>query len=319
LNSLGYAGDWRVRELGGGVSNTVLLAESGGRRWVVKQALGRLRVAEEWLADRARIHRECAALRKLGAVLPAGTVPRVAFEDAENFVYAMEAAGEGARDWKSLLLEGTIEEEHAAAAGRLMAAQWRATWRSGEHRGWMEEFGDQHCFDQLRLDPYYRFTARRHTDLAEAFEERIAGCARDTYALVHGDWSPKNCLVAGGRVTLIDFEVIHYGDPGFDGGFLLNHLLLKSQHRPGWASRYRALAEVFWAEARRGAPEKYRGWLEDSTLRHLGCLHLARVDGKSPAEYLNEEARGRVRAVAREMILWPPRKVAEVWDRLRGQ
>ena len=44
--------EWRARLLGGGVSNVVLLAESGsGRRWVFKQALGRLRVAEEWLAD----------------------------------------------------------------------------------------------------------------------------------------------------------------------------------------------------------------------------------------------------------------------------
>jgi len=305
-----------VRSLGGGVSNTVLLAESDTRRWVIKQSLGQLRVAEEWLADRTRIYRECEAIRRLFAILPAGSVPAVEWEDRENFTFAMEAAPVDATDWKALLLGGEIVQAQAEMGGRLVATQFASTWRSKENLAWSEAFGDQRCFDELRLDPYYRFTAAQHSDLAPAFEACIEACARDTYALVHGDLSPKNCLISREGMMLIDFEVIHYGDPGFDTGFLLNHLLLKSHHRPGWASRYRALAEAFWKEARLGAPESWRDWFEESTIRHLGCLHLARVDGKSPAEYLTPEARERVRGFARELILWPPRRVGEIWDRL---
>ena len=269
----------------------VLLAESGsGRRWVFKQALGRLRVAEEWLADRTRIHREAAAMRALAPLLPEGAVPRVTFEDRENFIYAMEAAAPDAEDWKTRLLRGERDAEVARQAARILAAIGkRGAW-------WREEFGDQHCFEQLRLDPYYRFTASRHPDLREAFEEAIA-MARRPLAMVHGDFSPKNLLVSVERqVTLIDFEVIHYGDPAFDAAFLLNHLLLKGARELGLACA-RELREF-------DAP---------AVIRHLGCLHLARVDGKSPAEYLTETERVRARAAAREMILYPPKTIEEIF------
>jgi len=60
----------RISELGGGVSNTVLLVESGERRFVLKQSLGKLRVEQEWLADRERIFREDSCL--VSAVLGHG-------------------------------------------------------------------------------------------------------------------------------------------------------------------------------------------------------------------------------------------------------
>ena len=280
--------------MGGGVSNLVLLAESATRRWVFKQALGRLRVAEEWLADPVRIHREAASMRALAPLLPIGAVPCVVFEDRENFIYAMEAAPDGVEDWKTLLMRGEREEGVARQATRILAALAQ---RTAAGARWREEFGDQHCFKQLRLDPYYRFTAARHPDLREAFEEAIV-LAQRPLAMVHGDFSPKNLLVApgGGGVTLIDFEVVHYGDPAFDAAFLLNHLLLKGA---------RALGIVCASEL--------RGFETAAVIRHLGCLHLARVDGKSPADYLTETQRAKVRAAARELIRHPPRTIEEIF------
>lgn len=314
LAAQGHAGAWRVRALGGGVSNTVLLAEDGARRWVLKQSLGQLRVKEEWLADRQRIWRECDALRRLSTMLPAGSVPGVVFEDREDFTFAMEAGPPDAVDWKTQLLAGDMSVETARRVGVLLRQMIAATWHGAE---WFDVFGDQTCFDQLRLDPYYRFTATQHEDLSEAFADRIHSCRREAHSLVHGDFSPKNLLVgAGGSVMLIDCEVVHFGDPGFDAGFMLNHLLLKSHHRRGRAARYRELAETFWDEARMGVPEDWREWFLDTTMRHLGCLHMARVDGKSPAEYLDADARNRVRGFARELVLWPARSVSDVWDRL---
>jgi hypothetical protein len=44
---------------------------------------------------------------------------------------------------------------------------------------------------------------------------------------------------------------------------------------------------------------------------------LARVDGKSPAEYIrDEDLKQRIRAFARDLILRPPRSVTEVFERL---
>ena len=132
--------------------------------------------------------------------------------------------------------------------------------------------------------------------------------------MVHGDWSPKNFLVCGESVMAIDFEVIHFGDPAFDAAFLLNHLVLKSFLRPADCYAYRAAALQFMQSLHDGLPDEC-DWLDDATLAHLGALMLARVDGKSPAEYLGPELQARVRAVARGLMMRPAASVAEVFER----
>jgi 5-methylthioribose kinase len=290
----------------------VLLVESGTRRFVMKQALGKLRVQQEWLADRSRIFRESAALRKLAPHLPNGSLPAVLFEDRDNFIFAMSAAPSASLCWKDLLLDGEIRVETAERVGELLALMASVSWREP---AWEREFGDQTVFDQLRIDPYYRATARRHPDIAPEAARLIEESAGRRISLVHGDWSPKNFLVAGTLVMAIDFEVIHFGDPAFDSAFLLNHLVLKSFHRPQWADSYARAAAGFWRKYLAGIPRE--AWIEAATLQHLGWLMLARVDGKSPAEYLRDPAiQDRVRRFARDLIVSPPNSVAEVFGRI---
>ncbi len=300
--------DSPVITLGGGVSNTVLLVEDCAL--VLKQSLGKLRVDQDWFSDRRRIYREAAALRALAPHLPPRRLPQVLFEDRENCLFAMTAAPPGARTWKSLLLDGDVRVETAAAIAGMLAAIIRASRQSSE---WEEAFGDQTVFDELRLDPYYRTTAARHPDLAPHFDRLIRRCREQRCALVHGDWSPKNFLVSAEGITAIDFEVIHYGDPAFDTAFLLNHLVLKSFYRPDRAPRYREAAQVIWTTLIAAlGPDS--GWLEAATIEHLGGLLLARIDGKSPAEYIrSDDLRDRIRRHARRLILDPPARIAEVF------
>src|SRR5579884_2458645 len=86
-----------VTELGGGVSNTVLLAESACERVVVKQSLAKLRVEQDWFSERDRIFREATALRMLSSVTAPGSLPRVLREDRDNYAYIMTAAPQDAR------------------------------------------------------------------------------------------------------------------------------------------------------------------------------------------------------------------------------
>jgi 5-methylthioribose kinase len=303
-------GAHNVLPLGGGVSNMVILADTTSGRMVLKQALARLKVQEEWLSDPRRTVRECAAIRLLAPHLPPGAVPEILFEDAENCIYAMSAAPPESFDWKTLLLRGEVRPPVAAAIARILAAMIHATWMSAE---WDERFGDQTVFGQLRLEPYYRFTASRHPDLAARFERLIATCAGRRRSLVHGDYSPKNFLVSGDSAMAIDFEVVHFGDPSFDAAFLLNHLRLKMFYRPEWAKQYAVAAMTFWNELRPSLPPETE-WFEASAIAHLGGLMLARIDGKSPAEYIaTEELRGRVRRYARELMLHPPAAMEEIF------
>ena len=294
-----------VTELGGGVSNRVLLVEGQGRRFVLKQSLDRLRVAEEWLADRSRIFRERQILDDVAALLPAGAVPNALWIDEANFLFAMSAAGSAARTWKEHLLAGSVDADVAARVGTLLGLIIRDSWGSPEME---RRYGNQMAFEQLRVDPYYRTVARRRPELAPAIEEIIAQSAARRVSLVHGDFSPKNFLISpGGGVMVIDWEVVHYGDPSFDAAFCLNHLLLKSFRRPEQAGMLLEAARVFYAWTEGLLPPPALEWFEASAIRHLGCLMLARIDGKSPVEYIREESAAQaVRETAMRILREPP-------------
>jgi 5-methylthioribose kinase len=297
-----YAGASRIdcQELGGGVSNTVLMVETDQERFVVKQALPQLRVKDEWLADRGRILRERDSLVDAAKLLPRGWVPEVLWSDDPNYLFAMRAAEEPSEFWKSRLLAGRLEPDWARRAGVALGLTIRGSWRSPL---FAEKYGDATAFDQLRTDPYYRTIVRRNPDVAEYVEEWLAVTVGRRLALTHGDWSPKNMMVTPSGMVFIDYECAHFGDPCFDSAFVINHLLLKGFYRPELAEEYLELARVSFNWTLSVLPAEALADFEAATARHLGLLLLARVDGKSPAEYLtSEDVRERVRRAAKVLI-----------------
>jgi 5-methylthioribose kinase len=299
-----------ITPLGGGVSNHVVLVEAPGLRCVFKQALEKLRVEQDWRSGRDRIFREYAALTVMREVLPPGAVPRVLFEDRQQFTFAMEVAPANAQPWKSSLLAGEVRLEWAERAGHLLGT-W--TCESVERPDWQAEFADLAVFGELRVDPYYHTTAARHPELALHFASLIDECLNRRFSLIHGDFSPKNLLISSAGMTVIDWEVAHWGDPSFDAAFLTNHLLLKAFHRPQDWRQFRQAANAFWAAL---LSHQLPGWLQPAAMRHLGCLLLARIDGKSPAEYIGAEPdRQRVRAAAIDLIRHPASHAAEAFER----
>lgn len=304
-----------VRLLGGGVSNVVALVEDGAQRIVLKQSLPRLRVRDRWLADRGRIDREWEVMRALAELLPSGRLPQLLFRDEGRFLYAMRAAPDESVDWKTELLAGTCDPATARQAGATLGLIIRSTW---ERRSLRERFSDRTAFDQLRTDPYYRTVAVRHPGLAGLVEDWIAASSRRQVAMVHGDWSPKNLLVSAGGLICIDFECAHFGDPSYDAGFLLNHLILKAFRRPELSPSYLSLARVAMGWTLGMLPVGALEWFEASAMRHLGFLMLARVDGKSPVEYLRTDVeRNAVREFALDLIRDPPASAGEVCARVR--
>ena len=300
------------RELGGGVSNIVVRVDladpSDGV--VIKQSLPRLRVEQEWLADQARIHREAAALRYLEGVLPSSTLPAVIHENPDNFLFVMTAASTGSRTWKDDLLAGRIDTQIATEVGRLLAAMHQHSVVAGAAiPPELLEFGDQGCFVQLRVDPYHRATAQAHAELADKIEAQAQAMLGRRLCLVHGDYSPKNVMVSvtSGEpgAFLLDFEVVHLGNPVFDLAFMLNHLTLKAIHWPDLAPRYNAAGTAFWSAYCAGCPTFAADsvQLQRETIRQMGVLLLARIDGKSPAEYITTQAqKSAARQLARRIL-----------------
>ena len=301
-----------ARELGGGVSNIVVRVDFAGQPGgiVIKQSLPRLRVQQEWLADQARIHREAAALRYLEDVLPRPSLPAVVHDDPGNFLFAMTAAPEDARTWKDDLLSGRVDTRVSEEVGRLLGAiHQQSAIAAGAIPPDLQEFADQRCFVQLRIDPYHRATAQVHTDLTEAIEGEARAMLDRRLCVVHGDYSPKNVIVShsDGEPTafLLDFEVVHLGNPVFDLAFMLNHLTLKAIHRPDLADRFNAASAAFWAAYCSSAPSFATDatQLEGAAVRQMAVLLLARIDGKSPAEYITTDPQKSIARRLSRMIL----------------
>jgi 5-methylthioribose kinase len=308
-----------VRALGGGVSNIVLLVEWMGaqeQRWVIKQSLEKLRVKDDWRSERSRIYREALSLRRLRPVLGPAALPELIHTDFNRFLYIMTAAPAGSQGWKDLLLARRADFQLARNAGLLLAKMINA---SKDDASLSSEFWDRTVFDQLRIDPYYRTTASRHPELRREFDDLIGTSLGIRTSLVHGDYSPKNMLVRGENIFLIDFEVMHWGDPAFDAAFLMNHLFLKAFHQPSASDQFIALVYDFWKSLLTAlGPEAGVGF-EVMTLRHLGGLMLARIDGKSPVEYIQDDAtKEQVRKAATRILMEGPRSLEEALDIVRG-
>jgi hypothetical protein len=282
-----------------------------GAQWVVKQALAKLRTQADWFADPARIAREAEGLRACAKLAPAGTTPTLVFEDSARHIVAMTAVPEPHDNWKTLLLRGGLRAGHIEQfADMLGTIQRTAHLRAIE---FAPRLADRGYFESLRLEPYYRYTASRLPQTAAFYAALIADTLAVRASFVHGDFSPKNILVHAGRLMLVDYEVAHWGDPAFDVGFSLTHLLGKANHLAGRRIDFVAAAHAYWSRYSAQVSGAFDG-LEARSVRHtLGCL-LARVEGRSPLEYLTPEGRARQRAAVLSLIAAPPTAMAELID-----
>jgi 5-methylthioribose kinase len=303
-----------MQTLAGGVSNrAVLLQRRSGEAWVLKQALTKLRVASDWFSSPERIHREAQGLRWLPALAPIGTITPLIFEDHEQHVLAMQAVHQPHSNWKTLLLKGEVVQDHIEQFGRLIGTIHRHA--SEQHNEITAVFGDTTFFESLRVEPYYTFTTTQVPAATNFIHALVEETRAQRLTLVHGDYSPKNVLIYEGRLILLDHEVIHFGDPAFDLGFSLTHLLSKAHHLPQQRQMFATAAQTYWDTYRQTVNGvSWVDHLEGRVARHtLACL-LARVAGRSPLEYLTDEERTRQQRVVLSMMEQEPKSVSELID-----
>jgi len=305
-------GEARIEPLGWGISNVVMKVELPGDCFVFKQSLPKLRVKDDWPFDRSRIFVERDCMRLLGELLPPGSVPSVRFSDDENFTFGMSCAPEGGVLWEQALLEGQIDPVTAEHAGNLLAQMHN---RAASDARAQTRFADPTVFLQGRVDPYHRTTAKAHPDLAPLIAAEVERMLRTRRTLVHGDYSPKNIFAYPGHLLLLDFEVAHYGDPAFDTAFCLNHLLLPAVRFPERRARYLESAQRLWRTYSSHLDAALSEGIEAHTVRELGCLLLARIDGKSKIPYITEEPTKEVaRRIAREILTGEEMSLPAVFD-----
>jgi len=298
------------------VSSDIQLVETAGGRFCVKRALPRLKVAALWEAPVSRNAAEAAWMRTVAVWFPK-CVPALFGENKDAGLFVMEYFEPATHPvWKNLLRDGVIDRDFAVDVGARLADIHR---RSAGNTVLAQEFANDETFEAIRLEPYLRATAKRHSDLAEKLNALADETMANKRALVHGDFSPKNILRGPSGPVFLDAECAWYGDPAFDLAFCLNHLLLKGAWRPQWRRQYvdlfGAFATTYLARVDWEAPRD----LERRAAALLPGLLLARLDGKSPVEYLaGETQRNAVGLVARELLMNPTeclRTVGQIWER----
>jgi aminoglycoside phosphotransferase (APT) family kinase protein len=301
-----------LQRLTGGVSSDIWLAEAGGRRFCAKRALPKLKVAADWFAPVERNANEAAWFEVVGGFLP-DAVPKVLAEDARAGVFAMEYLPEADfPNWKRQLRDGIVSIDAAAEVGRRLARVHSVTAAQADLRA---RFASDAIFHAIRLEPYLLATATAHPELAPRLRHLAEITANTKLALVHGDVSPKNILVGPRGPVFLDAECAWWGDPAFDLAFCLNHLLLKclwvSEKMSAYLTAYRALVKAYLV----GVDWEPTDVFERRASALLPGLFLARVDGKSPVEYVTRDRdKDRVRRVAGALLRAPAETLTEIAD-----
>jgi len=302
-----------VEALVGGVSSDIVRVDLCSGRVCVKRARERLRVAKDWRAPLSRNAYEVAWMKVVGRIAPRA-VPQWLGEDRNAALFVMSyLPPEQYPLWKWQLRDGVIAPSVAQSLGKLLALIHGVTANDPA----MESIfsGSSANFYALRLEPYFLTTAAAHPDCANELLALTLRTSTTRLALVHGDVSPKNILVGPDGPVLLDAEACCYGDPAFDVAFCMTHLLLKCVWRSAWCQCYLACFDELAATYLRYVTWESVRQIETRIAMLVPALLLARVDGKSPVEYLEtEEQKQMVRTVAKRLLLHSPCDLAELRD-----
>jgi len=312
---LGKAADVRdVTALTGGVASDIASVRVGDKRYCVKFALPKLKVASDWYAPVQRNAAEYAWLEVAADVLP-GCAVRLFGRSEQLHGFVMEfVEGDDVYLWKSALLSGRPPQGEAGivggSLGRVHAVSTRPEFNT-------TQFCNRDDFRALRIEPYLAFTAGIHPAVGAELKALARSLYRSAEVLVHGDVSPKNILIRQGAPVILDAECATMGDPAFDSSFCLNHLLLKAMHVPALRDELFVAVDQFWEAYRSHIAWEDPAAVEARICALLPALMLARIDGKSPVEYLSEACRREVREVALSLIRQPVSTLADYMGDLK--
>lgn len=302
--------DPRGEPLAGGVSSDIWRIDTAQGPVCVKRALPKLKVAADWYAPVERNANEVAWIETAGRIAP-GAVPKVLAHDLAVGAFAMEFLDPASyRPWKEDLRRGIADTAVAAAVGDALGRIHAGT---ADDPKIAARFATDAIFHAIRLEPYLLAAAAAHPRVGDALRAIVDETARTKRVLVHGDVSPKNIVVGPNGPVFLDAECAWFGDPAFDLAFCLNHFLLKCLWTPsakeGFLGCFAAMAKAYMDRVAWEASAD----LEARTARLLPGLFLARVDGKSPVEYVTNEAdKMRVRRLAAMLLEDPVRKLSTV-------
>lgn len=232
-----------------------------GSSWIVKQARPTLERFPQYQASTERLLFEARWFEVARPLDRDGVCPRVLHLDADARVLVLEdlgaaerldhALGRGAGVTRALeILARLLGAVHGATADGSFAARFA--------NDEMRRLHGEHVFvlpyraNDFPLSP--RLRARAREVQADGALVALADAAWARYreprgALLHGDVQAGNVLLAATGPKLLDAEIAHVGDPAFDVGTLVAHVLLAALGRGPVATLPAPVAAIWHAYA----------------------------------------------------------------------
>lgn len=251
----------RIEKAGDGNINWVRRATAaapGGRSLIVKQARPALERFPEYQVSTERLVFEARYFETARPHDAEQTCPVVHGFDAENRVLILEDLGDAERLDARLARGGDAGPAARQVAGFLGHVH-RATRDDALGRQFGNEAMQRLHGDHIFLLPYRENDfplpprTRERSDRIRS-QGRLGELAASAYTrylrppagvLVHGDVQAGNILIQAGTAKLLDAEIAHLGDPAFDVGTLLAHLMLPAVARGEAASAEPVLAQCW--------------------------------------------------------------------------
>ena len=295
--------NYKIEKLSGGVSSDIWKITNQNHIFCLKKAKKKLDVKEDWFVPIERNIYEYKWYNEVNKLVP-NIAPQVIYSDSKNFFFIMEYFDEMKFPlWKKELLKSKVNIKFSQSVAQNLSFIHLNSFNNNNLKS---KFDTIKLFEDLRIDPYIRFTATIHDDIKNKLLDIANNLNNKKITLVHGDISPKNILINNDKPIFLDAECAWYGDPAFDFAFCINHLILKSIKLPKvkelLSKSFRILSDTYLMNVKWEDPKLF----EKRTILILSALMLARIDGKSPVEYINSNYEKQfVRSFAKSIIQNP--------------
>lgn len=289
-----------INPLKGGVSCEIYKVDTTDKSYCVKKALRKLKVRKNWYADPIRSYYEFLWLKKVKKIFP-HSVPRVVeYNKKRNFLIIQYLDNNKYYNLKDELLKGRVNTPVIVSLSKKIS-YIHANLKSNYNK----KIFQSHNFNfiNLRVDPYINELKKKYPILKNKITETANFLIKNNHTVIHGDFTPKNILCSKNKQIILDAEVANYGDPAFDIVSLINHLIIKliyvNKNKKEFVYALQKSFNIYFSNVTWEDKEL----IIKRSLSLIPLMILARIDGKSPVEYLKlSKDKNKLRRIALELI-----------------
>ncbi len=283
LNSINQEKIVSYKRLKGGVSSEVYKVKTKNNYYCIKRCLNKLLVKKKWIVDVNRIAYEYLWLEHCNKILKKN-IPHTYIYDEKNKYIVMEYF-----DNKnfSTLKQLYFRKKVSLNTIKSISKHLFKIHQDSKNLKIKKKFsGNKKNFFDLRLDAYFNEVGRVYPNYKKYINKINKNYYENSSTLIHGDFSPKNILIGNKKIIYIDAECCNYGDPVFDLVFFSNHLLIKSIVIKDCKKKFLKGYKIFYNEYLRKINQNNLKKFVERIIKMTPIMLLARIDGKSPVEYI---------------------------------